>query len=253
MRTTATFRVALTAFLILVMAAPSEVFGQESGTATAFKQEELDQMLAPIALYPDSLLAQVLMAATFPLEIVAADRWVNQNKDLRGDQLNAALDKMKWDLSVKALVPFPQVLAMMSEKLEWTQTLGEAFLAQQADVMDTIQKLRARAQAQGNLKTTKEQKVIVQEQEIVIEPASPTMIYVPAYNPTVVYGAWPYPAYPPYAYYPAGAALAAGAFGFVAGVAVGGRMEQRVGTLELGQSYGKCQYQPQHKHQQRPR
>ncbi len=108
-------------------------------------------MLAPIALYPDSLLANILIAATFPLEVVSADRWVKQNKDLKGDQLNAALDKMKWDLSVKALVPFPQVLAMMSEQLDWTQSLGDAFLAQQSDVMDTVQKLRAKAQAEGNL------------------------------------------------------------------------------------------------------
>ena len=178
-------------------------------------------MLAPIALYPDSLLANVLVAATFPLEVVSADRWVKQNKDLNGDQLNAALDKMKWDLSVKALVPFPEVLAMMSEKLDWTQTLGAAFLAQQSDVMDTVQKLRAKAQAEGNLKTTKEQKVEVQGQSIVIEPASPTVVYVPAYNPAVVYGAWPYPAYPPYPYYPYGGAVAAGVIGFAAGVAVG--------------------------------
>ena len=217
----AVFKHALGALLILLLAAPSGALGQETGAATGFGQEELSQMLAPIALYPDSLLANILVAATFPLEVVAADRWVKQNKDLKGDQLNAAMDEMKWDLSVKALAPFPEVLAMMSEKLEWTQTLGEAFLAQQADVMDTVQKLRAKAQAEGYLKTTQEQKVEVKGQAIVIEPASPTTIYVPAYNPTVVYGAWPYPAYPPYSYYPAGAAVAAGVFGFAAGVAVG--------------------------------
>jgi len=209
MKRSTAWKHALIPFLIWVLAVPAEVLGQETGAATAFGQEELNQMLAPLALYPDSL------------EVVSADRWVKQNKDLKGDQLNAALDKMKWDLSVKALVPFPEVLAMMSEKLEWTQTLGEAFPAQQAAVMDTIQTLRAKAQAAGNLKTTQEQKVEVKGQAIVIEPASPTTIYVPVYNPTVVYGAWPYPAYPPYAYYPAGAAVAAGVFGFAAGVAVG--------------------------------
>jgi hypothetical protein len=178
-------------------------------------------MVAPIALYPDSLLANVLVAATLPLEVVAADRWVKQNAGLKGDQLNAALDKMKWDLSVKALVPFPEVLAMMSEKLEWTQSLGEAFLAQQAEVMDAVQKLRAKAQGEGYLKTTREQTVEVKGEAIVIEPASPTTVYVPTYNPAVVYGAWPYPAYPPYSYYPYGGAVAAGVLGFAAGVAVG--------------------------------
>ena len=186
-----------------------------------FSREELEQILAPIALYPDSLLAQVLVAATYPLEVVQADRWVRENKNLKGERLSAAADKMSWDLSVKALVPFPQVLGMMSEKLDWTQRLGDAFLAQQADVMNTVQDLRARAQAQGTLKTTSEQKVVVQEKTIVIEPASPTVVYVPAYDPVVVYGAWPYPAYPPYAYYPPGYALAGAAFGFAAGVAVG--------------------------------
>ena len=141
---------------------------------------------------------------------------------------------MKWDLSVKALVPFPEVLAMMSEKLEWTQTLGEAFLAQQPDVMDTVQKLRAKAQAEGYLKTTQEQKVEVKGQAIVIEPANPTTIYVPTYNPAVVYGAWPYPAYPPYPYYPYGGAVAAGGLGFAAGVAVGAAWNNGWGRWNWG-------------------
>lgn len=230
----AVFKHAVIASLILLLAAPSGVLGQETGATTGFGREELSQMLAPIALYPDSLLANVLVAATFPLEVVAADRWVKQNKDLKGNQVNAVLDKMKWDLSVKALAPFPDVLAMMSDKLEWTQTLGEAFLAQQTDVMDTVQKLRAKAQAEGYLKTTQEQKVEVKGQAIVIEPASPTTIYVPAYNPTVVYGAWPYPAYPPYSYYPAGAAVTAGIFGFAAGVAVGAAWNNGWGRWNWG-------------------
>ena len=196
------FKHALIALLVFCLAAPAGVLGQESGSMVQYSQDELSQMVAPIALYPDSLLANVLVAATFPLEVVSADRWVKQNKNLKGGQLNAALDKMQWDLSVKALVPFPEVLAMMSEKLDWTQTLGNAFLAQQTDVMNSIQQLRSMAQAQGNLKTTSEQKVVVQESSIVIEPANPTVIYVPSYNPAVVYGAWPYPAYPPYPYYP---------------------------------------------------
>lgn len=199
-----------------------------------FRQEELDQMLAPIALYPDSLLAQVLMAAAYPLEVVQADRWVKQNKNLRGEQLNAALDKMDWDLSVKALVPFPSVLSMMSEQLDWTAKLGEAFLAQQAEVMDTVQKLRAKAKDQGNLKTTKEQKVIEQDQTIVIEPATPTVVYVPTYNPTVVYGSWWYPTYPPYPYYPAGAVITAGVLSFAAGVAVGAAWNNGWGSWNWG-------------------
>ena len=214
-------RPVLIGFLILLTAIPAGALAQGSGTGPTFRQEELDQTLAPIALYPDSLLAQILVAATYPLQVVQADRWIKQNKNLKGDRLNDALDKMNLDLSVKALAPFPQVLSMMSEKLDWTQKLGDAFLAQQADVMDTIQKLRARAKAQGNLQTTKEQQVTVQEQTIVIEPASPTVVYVPAYNPAVIYGPCWYPPSPPYAYYPAGAVVPAGGFGFAAGVAVG--------------------------------
>ena len=200
---------------------PASVPAQNAtGGGPVFSQQELDQMLAPIALYPDSLLAQVLVAATYPLEVVQADRWVKQNKNLKGDQLNAALDKQNWDLSVKALVPFPQVLAMMSDKLDWTQKLGDAFLAQQANVMDTVQKLRNKARSQGSLASTSQQKVVVQDQVVVIEPANPQVVYVPYYDPAVVYGSWWYPAYPPFYYYPPGAVVAAGAIGFAAGVAV---------------------------------
>lgn len=155
-------------------------------------------MLAPIALYPDSLLIQVLMAATYPLEVVQAARWVSQNPNLKGEKLAAALNQKSWDPSVISLVNFPSVLAMMNDKLEWTQNIGDAFLGQKDQVMATIQNLRAKAQAQGTLKTTKEQVVVVQEKTIVVEPADPMVVYVPAYNPTVVYGAWWYPAYPPY-------------------------------------------------------
>jgi hypothetical protein len=203
--------------IVMLLAVPPGTFGQEAGQQV-FKQEELDQLLAPVALYPDSLLTQVLMASTYPLEVVQADRWAKQNKDMKGDALAKALEAQPWDPSVKSLVNFPQVLTMMSEKLDWTQKVGDAFLAQQKDVMGTIQKLRAKAQAEGNLKTTKEQVVTVEKEVIIIEPASPQVIYVPAYNPTVVYGAWPYPAYPPYPVYPPG--YTAGA-AFVTGVAVG--------------------------------
>jgi len=203
--------------LILLMAVPPAVFAQDAEGKAVFKQEELDQMLAPIALYPDSLLTQVLMASTYPLEIVQADRWAKKNKDLKGDAFAKALEAQPWDPSVKSLVNFPQVLSIMSEKLELTQKVGDAFLAQQKDVMDTIQKLRAKANASGNLKTTKEQKVTVEKEVIIIESASPDVVYVPSYNPAVVYGSWPYPAYPPSYYYPPGYAAA----GFLTGVAIG--------------------------------
>src|SRR5208337_4220436 len=130
--------------LVLLMAVPPGVLAQGAGGKPAFKQEELDQMLAPIALYPDSLLTQMLMASTYPLEIVQADRWAERHKDLKGDALAKALEKQPWDPSVKSLVNFPQVLQMMSNKLEETQKLGDAFLSQQQEVMATIQKLRAK-------------------------------------------------------------------------------------------------------------
>jgi len=191
---------------------------QGAGEEKPFKQEELDQLLAPIALYPDSLLTQVLMASTYPLEIVQADRWAKQNKDKKGDALAKALEEQPWDPSVRSLVNFPDVLGMMSDKLDMTQKLGDAFLAQQKDVMDTVQSLRKKAEASGNLKTTEEQKIIVEKETIIIESANPQVIYVPSYNPTVVYGAWWYPAYPPYPYYPPGYGTGAA---FVTGVAIG--------------------------------
>ena len=214
----------LTWLLILIIAAPPAAMGQEAGGASksTFSEEQLAQMLAPIALYPDELLSQILMASTYPLEVVQASRWAKQNKGLTGDALAKALENQPWDPSVKSMINFPQVLDMMNEKLDWMGTLGDAFLAQPKDVMGTVQKLRAKADAEGNLKTTKEQKVIVEKetQTIIIQPADPEVVYVPAYNPTVVYGPWWYPAYPPYYYYPPGY-VAAGAFWFGAGVAMG--------------------------------
>jgi uncharacterized membrane protein YgcG len=225
---------ALNWLLILLLATPIGIFAQSSGSSARLSQQELDQMLAPIALYPDSLLAQILMAATYPVEVIQADRWVRSNKNLKGDQLNAALDKMNWDLSVKALVPFPQVLAMMSEKLDWTQKVGDAFLAQQGDVMDTIQQLRSKAYAQGSLKNTNQQKVIVEQQVIRVEPANPQVVYMPTYNPTVVYGSWWYPSYPPYPLYPSGAVVATGLISFAAGVAVGSAWNSGWGSWNWG-------------------
>jgi len=141
--------------LALFLMVPIESSAQQE-SQKVFKQEELDQMLAPIALYPDSLLAQVLMAATYPLEIVQADRFAKNNKVLKGDKLLEAAKNEDWDPTVKSLLEFPEVIAMMSEKLDWTTKLGDAFLAQQKDVMDSVQRLRKQAQESGNLQTTKE-------------------------------------------------------------------------------------------------
>jgi len=189
------------------------------------RQEELEQLLAPIALYPDALLAQVLMASTYPLEIVQAARWLKANPKVTGKALEDAMQKQRWDPSVKAFTAMPQVLEMMDTKIDWTQKLGDAFLAQQAQVMKTVQALRAKASAAGNLKSTPEQQVsTVQEggqSVIVIEPANPQVVYVPTYDPAVIYGPWPYPAYPPYYYYPPAYYPGAGLFWFGAGMLVG--------------------------------
>ena len=222
------FQLAIVLFLCMNLAVPPGLMAQgdkgESGQEGKpdFRPEEIDQMVAPIALYPDSLLAQTLAASTYPLEIVQAARFVKQNKDLKGEKLMAAAKDKDWDPSVKAMLEFPDVLLMMDEKIEWTEKLGDAFLDQQRDVMESVQRLRRKAEESGNLKTTKEQKVIVEQETkvIVIEPANPQVVYVPAYNPTVVYGAWPYPAYPPYPVYPYGY-VATAAFSFAAGVAIG--------------------------------
>ena len=220
---------------MLLMAIPPGLIAQQQ-SAAVFKQEELEQIVAPIALHPDPLISQILMASTYPLEVVQAERWAKQNKSLKGDAVTAALEKLDWDPSVKSLVAFPQVLTMMSEKLDWTQKLGDAFLADQKKVLDTIQGLRAKAQASGNLKTTKEQTVIVEEKIIKIEPANPQVIYVPTYNPTVVYGSWPYPAYPPYYYYPPGY-VASSMMWFGAGMAMGAAF-----SGAWGYGWGNCDY-----------
>jgi Protein of unknown function (DUF3300) len=222
-------QMAMVLFLCASLAVPPGLVAQGAKEEAAnqegpsFRPEEVDQMVAPIALYPDNLLAQVLAASTYPLEIVQAARFVQQNKDLKGEKLMAASKDKDWDPSVKAMLEFPDVLLMMNEKLEWTEKLGNAFLSQQKDVMASVQRLRKKAQESGNLKTTKEQKVIVEEQTkvIVIEPANPQVVYVPTYNPVVVYGAWPYPAYPPVPVYPPGYVAATAAFSFAAGVAIG--------------------------------
>jgi uncharacterized membrane protein YgcG len=195
-----------------------------------FKKEELEALLAPIALYPDALLAQIFMASTYPLEIVEAARWSKEHPEVKGDAVAGAVQSQTWDPSVKSLVAFPTVLEKMNEKIDWTQKLGDAFLAQQKDVMQSVQVLRNKAKETGNLKSTKE--VTVKEepapagspapQTIIIESPDPEVVYVPSYNPTVVYGAWAYPMYPPYAYYPPAYYGGAMFWSFTAGVVVGG-------------------------------
>src|SRR5258705_1432468 len=234
--------------LVLMLGVPFPATAQPAGTTTPFTPEQLEQVAAPIALYPDPLVAQVMMASTYPLEVVQAARFVKDNPNIKGDQLNEKLKEQTWDDSVKSLVAFPEVVILMDQKLEWLQKLGDAFLAQQKDLMDAIQRLRARAHAQGNLTSTPEQTVtvepaaaaapapaapgqppppsqtvVVQQQPslITIVPNNPQVIYVPSYNPTVVYGAWPYPASPPYYPYPPGYVFGTAALSFGLGMAAG--------------------------------
>lgn len=216
------------ALLVAVWLLPAGAAAQDA--KPTFTKEQLDQMVAPIALYPDSLLSQVLMAATYPADVADAAKWSKANSKQKGDAAVKAVDGQSWDPSVKSLVAFPQVIQMMGEKPDWVQNLGDAFLASSKDVLDAAQRLRAQAQKAGNLKTTEQQKVVVepapqapQQTVIKIEPANPQVVYVPTYNPTVVYGAWPYPAYPPYYIPPPpGYAIASGlAAGIAFGVGVG--------------------------------
>ncbi|KAF1694576.1 DUF3300 domain-containing protein [Pseudoxanthomonas koreensis] len=209
-------------------------------TSATFSVEQLDQMMAPIALYPDSLLAQVLMASTYPGDVADAVKWSEKNKDAKGEAAVKQVASQPWDPSVQSLVAFPQLLAVLGQDPAWVQKMGDAFLAQPEDVMASVQRLRAKADAAGNLKSNEQQVVskqpaapastttVVQQpaqQTIVIEPADPEVVYVPSYNPSVVYGGWAYPSYPPYYYppppyyYPGGALLS-----FGIGVAVGGAL-----------------------------
>jgi Protein of unknown function (DUF3300) len=221
-------------FLFLPLFLPGAVMAQTPASSTPtsgdqlFKPEQLDALVAPIALYPDTLLAMVLMASTYPLEVVQASRWASENKNLKDDALKTAVDTQGWDDSVKGLVATPDVLKMMSDKLDWTQKLGDAVLAQQPDVMDAIQRLRARAQANNKLQTTPQQTVTVNQeggrQMIAIAQTDPNTVYVPYYDPNVVYGGWPYSDYPPYYWgYPGyiGAGIIAAGIGFGAGYLVG--------------------------------
>ena len=198
---------------------PSDESPMQSAAPTP---AELQQLVAPIALYPDALVAQILAAATYPEQIVEADRWMQQHGGLKGQQLAEEVDKQAWDPSVKALTAFPSVLANMDKNLSWTSSLGDAYVNHEPEVMSAIQDMRRRAQAAGNLKTTSQTKVTQEGQTIVVEPASPQVVYVPEYDPWVVYGA-PVVAWPGWYWYPglfvAGPGIAFGAFdvGFFGG------------------------------------
>ena len=213
-----------------------------AGTASGsqpFTGAQLDQLLAPIALYPDALLAQTLMAASYPLEVVEAARWSKANPNLKGDAALAAVKDEGWDVSVTSLVAFPQVLAMMNSQLDWTQKIGDAMIAQQSDVAASIQRLRAQAQSAGTLKSTTQQTVTQQPASagapagtpaaIVIQPTNPDTVYVPAYNPNWAYGSWPYADNPPSYFPPTSYGWGgfygsgwSGGFSFGLGFAVGG-------------------------------
>src|ERR1041385_1264337 len=190
--------------------------------------EQLDSLVAPIALYPDNLLSQTLVASTYPLEIIQLQQWLDKNQNIAKDQtkLAEAVKKQPWDPSIQAMAALPDVVKRLSDDVQWTTDLGNAFLAQQKDVMDAIQRMRNKAQDTGALASNQQQKIETQTVEskevIVIQQANPEVVYVPSYNPTVVYGAPAYP-YPPIYYppYPTGGVIAASAISFGVGLAMG--------------------------------
>lgn len=218
---------------ILLLLMPGIGYGA-TDNSTVFSKEELQQLVAPIALYPDPLLAQILMASTYPLEVVTAARWMRDNANLKGADLDNAVQQQPWDDSIKSLTRIPTVLAMMDDKLDMTQKLGDAFLAQQNDVLGAVQALRAKARTANNLNSSKEQVVTIEPTAtggtdetnmpnttiITIEPTDPNVVSIPVYDPSLIYGTWDYPSYPPYFYYPPG--YAAGTLlAFTAGAIVG--------------------------------
>lgn len=230
--------IAIASAVALLVPAHSVAYAQQyqplAGAAASdtapMPADQLDSLVAPVALYPDPLLAQTLAASTYPLEVIQLQQWMANNSYLKDQALADAVEKQPWDPSVQAMATFPDVVKLLSDNIAWMTALGNAFLAQQGDVMAAVQRMRARAQSNGNLNTTPEQTVQMQtvesgEQAIVIEPADPEMVYVPAYDSTVVYGssAYAYPTlyYASPAYYRAGGALAFGA-GVALGAARGG-------------------------------
>jgi hypothetical protein len=205
---------------------PPPAGGSESAPQKLLTAEQLDSLVAPIALYPDPILSQVLVASTYPLEIVEAGRWVAQNSNLKGKELADAAAKQSWDASVQALVVLPEVLNRLDQNVSWTADLGNAFLAQEQGVMDAVQRMRKRASDKGALQSTPQQTVSTTSENnqtyIVIQPASQDVVYVPEYNPVAVWGEPAYYPYPPIYYPPStGAVIAASAISFGAGMAIG--------------------------------
>ena len=184
----------LLALMLALLVPQGGAFAQDR---PAFSQAQLEQMLAPIALYPDPLLSQILMASTYPLEVVEAARWSRSHANLSGEDAVRAAVNENWDPSVKSLLAFPHVLARMDEDLQWLQTLGDAFLAQESQVMDAVQNLRRRAQVAGNLRSDERQRIVETGPILVVQPADPQIIHVPYYDPRVVYGPWWWPHYSP--------------------------------------------------------
>ena len=214
----------------LAQQAESQVMTTTTKEAPKIPIDQLDSLVAPIALYPDQLLSQTLVASTYPLEIIQLQQWLEKNKNLKDKALASAVQKENWDPSIQAMAAFPDVVKRLADDIQWTTDLGNAFLAQESDVMDAVQNMRAKAQSKGTLKTTQQQKVDTQtvaggKQVIVVQQASPDVVYVPSYDPVVVYGppVYPYPPiyYPPPGYYAAGAAIAFGT-GVALGAAWGG-------------------------------
>src|SRR5882672_3107697 len=229
--------------LLLIATTPFEAGAQQSGQqeptgssgqGAPLSADELQQLVAPIALYPDALVAQILGAATFPDQVASASGWLQQNKNLTGTALTQAVDTQTWDPSVKALTQFPSVLDNLAKNLSWTSALGEAYHTQAADAMTAVQILRAKAKAAGNLKSGSQITVVQQSpQVIVIQPTNPQVVYVPQYNPTVVYGT-------PYVTpgYSTAAVVATGLLAFGVGIAVGAAMSNN----SWGYSYWNCNW-----------
>jgi hypothetical protein len=223
--------IALSVCWCLLLAGVQNVFAYQTGVPTSpspgqavqESPQQLQDLVAPIALYPDGLVAQVLAASTYPSEILEAEKWMEQHKGLQGDKLAKEVNKQSWDASVKALTQFPAVLANMSQNLAWTSELGDAYVNQQQEITQAIQTMRQRAQQAGNLKSTSQENVSTQGQTIVIQPAAPDVVYVPQYDPWLVYGA-PLAVFPGWYPYPglflAGPGIAFG-LGFGIGVFVG--------------------------------
>ena len=223
----------ITTCVLLLLLTASNVLAQTAPASKPFKEDELASLLAPIALYPDTVIAQILMASTYPMEVVEAHRFIEANKSMTAEALAAEAAKKGWDMSVQGLMAVPEVLKMMNEKLDWTQKVGDAFLAQQKEVIAMIQDLRSQAMEAGNLKSDDHMKVTTEPapaesaaaapQVIVIESADPQTVYVPTYSPTTVYGAWGYPSYPPY-YWPPPMGYPGSGFwwGMGVGIAIGG-------------------------------